>query len=288
MQRATIRLKCLVAYQGTHFAGWQLQPETHGRSVQGCLEKAFEQLTGTAIRVHGASRTDSGVHALGQCIHVDVPVSRAHIPWQRALNAILPKDVAVVSVERAPAGFHSRKAASLKTYTYTLWHEAGFVLPQRRAFVWAVGAADCAAMEDAAREFIGTHDFAAFQNAGTPVKNTVRTVRAILRRPGATVFESVWEVSGPGFLKQMVRNIMGCLVAVGRGKLNREDVRSVLANKDRSLAPATAPAKGLCLERMEFCDRERLEDQSGPAGDQPGLRPDQEGLGGTGGVGPRG
>jgi tRNA pseudouridine38-40 synthase len=275
-----IRLKITLAYQGTDFAGWQYQPEGGGRSVQACLEQALERLAGVPVRATGASRTDAGVHALMQVAHADVPASRAHLPWVRALNALLPRDMAALAVEEVPRDFHARHAATSKTYAYTLWHEPDFLLPQRRPFVWAVGPLNFAAMEEAAAAFAGTHDFAAFQNAGTPVKNTVRTVDSIRREPGPTPHESVWRVCGAGFLKQMVRNIMGCLVFAGRGKANAALVRSLLATKDRSLAPATAPARGLCLEAMEFSRRERPERQHGPDWDQPERLPGEEGVGG--------
>jgi tRNA pseudouridine38-40 synthase len=286
----TVRLKLVLAYQGTDFSGWQLQPEGFGRSVQGCVEEALARLAGTFVRLQGASRTDAGVHALAQTAHVDVPADRVHLPWRRALNAILPPDVTVISVERAAPRFHARACPAIKTYTYTFWHENGFLLPQRRAFVWPVGPLDFAAMERAACEFVGTHDFAAFQNAGTDVESTVRTVDAIVRRETCQPHkshESVWAVTGGGFLKQMVRNIMGCLVEVGRGKANAQTVRSLLATKDRTLAPQTAPARGLCLESMEFCDSERQPGETGPERDRTHDRPGEEELGGTGGLVPR-
>jgi len=278
----TVRLKITLAYQGTDFAGWQIQPEGFGRSVQACLEEALSHLAGRFTRAHGASRTDSGVHALCQVAHADVPAARAHLPWLRALNALVPKDVAVLDVETVDRSFHSRLCASTKTYTYTLWHQPRYVLPQRRPFVWEVGPLDEAAMVEAAREFIGEHDFRAFQNLGTPVKSTVRTIDSFGPRPACAPDETVWAVTGKGFLKQMVRNLMGCLVDVGRGKANAQTVRLLLTTKDRSLAPATAPARGLCLERMEFGQRERRPGQTGPDGGHPDSRPGEEELGGPG------
>jgi len=274
------RLKIILAYQGTHFAGWQYQPEGQGRSVQACLEEALSRLAGRFVRAIGASRTDSGVHALHQVAHADVPAERARIPWQRALNALLPRDMAVVAVEAAPPGFHARRAAAIKTYAYALWLEPSFLLPQRRPFVWNTGPLDLEAMDQAARAFLGVHDFAAFQNAGTPVARTVREILSLERHPGPTPHEVVWRVRGPGFLKQMVRNMVGCLVHAGRGKANAETVRFLLKAKNRALAPATAPAWGLCLEHMEFGGRERRHPEHGPDGTPDGHLPDQELLGG--------
>ena len=253
----TVRLKITLAYKGTHFAGWQIQPKGHGRSVQASLEDALARLAGEFVRAQGASRTDAGVHALHQVAHADIPVSRADLPWLRALNAILPKDMAVLDVALVSKDFHTRYSSTSKTYSYTLWHEPHFILPQRRPFVWAVGLLDMVAMEEAAQEFLGVHDFAAFQNAGTEVKSTIRCLDAIDCGPGQTRMERVWTITGPGFLKQMVRNIMGCLVAVGKGTATARTVRVLLSGKDRRLAPATAPACGLCLENMAFGERTR-------------------------------
>jgi tRNA pseudouridine38-40 synthase len=250
-----IRLKLILAYQGTEFSGWQLQPASQGRTVQGCLEAALETLCGRPVRVHGSGRTDAGVHALGQVAHGDVPTDRSRIPWQAALNAILPPDISVLSAIPVDATFHARFSALAKTYSYALWHEPGFVLPQRRAFVWDVGRhgpPDPVLMDQAAAMLAGTHDFASFQNAGTPVSSTVRTIFNISRHPGVTPYETVWRFRADGFLKQMVRNLMGCLVAAGRGKVSSLNIRSLLTERERSLAPATAPASGLCLEHVEY------------------------------------
>ncbi len=250
-----IRLKLILAYQGTEFCGWQLQPAASGRTVQGCLEAALEKLCGRPVRVHGSGRTDAGVHALGQVAHADVPQTRANIPWRAALNATLPPDIAVLDATFVDEDFHSRFSALAKTYSYALWHEPGFLLPQRRAFVWDVGRhgpPDPVLMDEAAALLAGTHDFAAFQNTGTPVSHTVRTIHEISRHQGVTPHETVWRFRADGFLKQMVRNLMGCLVAAGRGKVSALNIRSLLTERRRSLAPATAPASGLCLEHVEY------------------------------------
>ncbi|NMC48546.1 MAG: tRNA pseudouridine(38-40) synthase TruA [Desulfovibrio sp.] len=252
MEGGLVRLRLVVAYQGTRFHGWQLQ--AGDRTVQGVLEEALAVLAGVPVRAVGSGRTDAGVHALGQTVHVDVPRDRAGLPWRRALNALLPDDVAVVAAETAPEGFHARFGALRKTYAYTLWTEPEFVWPQRRPFVWACGPVDPAVMEAAALEFTGTRDFAAMRNVGTAIATTVRTVFSVTRLPGATPFETVWRFTADGFLKQMVRNMMGCLVAAGKGKVSPGDVRSLITEGDRTRAPATAPARGLCLESVEYGD----------------------------------
>ncbi|GAB6058457.1 tRNA pseudouridine(38-40) synthase TruA [Desulfonatronum parangueonense] len=248
--KPTIRLKLQLAYVGTDFHGWQLQDGT--RTVQGCLEEAFAQLAGRAVRVHGAGRTDAGVHALGQVAHVLVPAERANLPWHRALNALLPPDVCVVGVQTVPDSFHARFDAVRKTYSYTLWTEPAYILPQRRAFVWPVGCLDTDAMVQAAKHLVGRRDWAAFQNQGTPVRSTVRTVLDVHPERGVRQHETVWFFSADGFLKQMVRNMMGCLVMVGKGKLSPAQVDAILQQGSRASAPATAPARGLCLEQVEY------------------------------------
>lgn len=239
------RIKLIVAYEGTDFAGWQLQPRE--RTVQGELEIALEKIFDQPVRVHGSGRTDSGVHAMGQAAHFDCPVGRENVQWQRALNSLLPRDVRVLDVQKVDDDFHSRYSATGKVYEYTLWHTREFCLPHRRRYVWSCGSVDVVSMEEAAAHFLGTHDFAAFQNVGTEVKSSVRIVTGITRHPGVTDHESIWRFTANSFLKQMVRNIMGCLVAVGRGKLSPDDVRVIIEGADRTKAPATAPPHGLSL-----------------------------------------
>lgn len=254
------RIKLTLAYDGTHFAGWQLQPGQ--RTVQGVLEHALEPILadapGTiltpdgAIRVHASGRTDSGVHASGQVAHFDAPECRRGFPWQKSLNCSLPFDVNVVAAEEVGDDFHARFSVVSKMYAYTLWLAPTYVLPQRRPYVWKCGELDLAAMDEAAALFLGEHDFAAFRNTGSDVERTVRTLLQISRQDGPLPHECVWRFRATGFLKQMVRNLMGCLVAVGRGKVGLEDVRSYLHEGDRTAAPATAPAQGLCLEDVAY------------------------------------
>lgn len=263
-----VRLRLVVAYDGSRFHGWQLQ--AGDRTVQGVLEAALATLAGRPVRAIGSGRTDAGVHALGQVVHADVPRKRAGLPWRRALNALLPGDAAVVEAGPAPPGFHARFGAVRKTYAYTLWAEPEFVFPHRRPYVWACGPVDREAMDLAAREFLGRRDFAAMQNTGTDVGSTVRTLESVAAWPGQTPFETVWRFTADGFLKQMVRNLMGCLVAVGKGKVSPARVRSLLTEGDRTLAPATAPARGLCLESVEYGDHGHGKKRHLPDGPAPG------------------
>lgn len=250
------RIKLILAYDGTDFAGWQLQ--ARDRTVQGEVEAAIAKIAGTRLPVQGAGRTDAGVHALGQCAHFDIPETLLRIPWRVALNGIMRPDVRVLEAEVARPRFHAQYDAVSKIYAYTLWINRSFVNPLRRRFVWDVPVLDLAAMDEAAKVFLGTHDFKSFQNAGTPLgpRGTVRTVSALWREPGLTPAEITWRIRGDGFLKQMVRNVVGCLVAVGKGKVTPLDVRSILERRDRNHSLATAPPWGLCMERVFYPETE--------------------------------
>ena len=244
------RLKLTIAYVGTNFFGWQRQ--NNKRTVQKCLEDVLSKICETRIIVRGASRTDSGVHALGQVDHCDVPDKKIHIPWVRALNSLLPNDVCVIKAEQVSERFDARYSCKSKVYSYTIWKCWDYVLPQRFPFVWRCGEVDEELMLEASKLFIGTHDFAAFQNSGSDVKSTVRTIFEIRREKGLFPEESRWLFVGNGFLKQMVRNLMGALVAVGKRKVDITELKDVFLKGDRRLAPATAPASGLCLEKVVY------------------------------------
>jgi tRNA pseudouridine38-40 synthase len=248
----TTRIMLTLAYDGTDFCGWQHQGGV--RTVQSDLEAAIARVVGEPTHVEASGRTDSGVHALGQRAHFDVSERYACVPWDKALNSLLAPDVRVLAAAPAPAGFHARFNAASKIYGYTLWLGRGPVNPLRRRFVWATPGLDLAAMDQAATLLLGTHDFNSFRNLGTPLgpRGTVRTLMRAWREPGPGPEECVWRFQANGFLKQMVRNIMGCLVEVGRGKVAPGDVRCILEKRDRAAAPATAPARGLCLERVFY------------------------------------
>lgn len=257
------RIRLTLAYDGTDYAGWQLQGRGE-RTVQGEVEKAVAKICadhtgGERIPVNGAGRTDSGVHALGQVAHFDAPEALGGIPWAKALNGLMRPDVRVAQASVAAPRFHSRIDARSKTYAYTLWLDRSHVNPLRRRYVWGMQQSiNLAAMDEAAQIFLGTHDFNSFKNAGTPVgaRGTVRTITHLWREPGMLPAEMVWRIRADGFLKQMVRNIMGCLVEVGKGKVLPQDVRSIIERRDRNHALPTAPPWGLCMERVYYGDDE--------------------------------
>lgn len=256
------RLKITLSYTGTAYAGWQLQSGSQERStVQKEVEIALESIAGYPVRVHGAGRTDSGAHAEGQVAHADVP--EKNVDWARVLNAKLPRDIRVLAARPAREGFHARHSARGKLYSYTVHAGPGKVPPRLEPYAWATPALDVAAMEEAAAILTGRHDFASFQNAGTPIADTTRTVWSIRREAGrAGPFTcpgdwpvAAWFFHGDGFLKQMVRNLMGLMVWAGLGKLGARDVAACLEAKNRQAVPSpTAPAKGLTLMRVEYPD----------------------------------
>lgn len=238
--------RVVLGYDGTDFRGWQRQPGD--RTVQGVLEEALFRVTRKKVAVHGAGRTDAGVHALGQVAGFRGAFTLSDAVLLRALNAVLPEDVRVFRLEEAPAGFHARRSARSKLYRYRI-----AVTPQpdpleRRCVLHWPYPLNVAAMRRAARLFVRTADFTAFSSNRD--RSPVRTVtRSELRRSGG---ELVYTVESRGFLRYMVRTIVGTLLEVGRGRLRPEDVEDLFRTKDRSRAGATAAAKGLTLVRVDY------------------------------------
>jgi tRNA pseudouridine38-40 synthase len=242
-----------LAYDGTGFEGWQSQASTRrARTVQGAVEEALGRLCGGGprIRVDGAGRTDAGVHAEGQVASFEIPRPMEAVALARALNGLLPADVRVLAAALAEPGFHARRSAVSKLYRYVL--DTGPVqLPTRHRVAGHVpGPLDAAAMSEAAALVLGRHDFASLASSGGSVKTTTRTIsRSELRFEDATV---VYEVAADGFLRKMVRSLVGGLVAVGRGSLTVDDLRAALDARDRRAWPAPAAARGLTLVRVDY------------------------------------
>ena len=260
-------LKLTLAYDGTAYVGWQRQ--TSGVSIQGLVEEALTRIEGGPVTIIGAGRTDAGVHALGQVASAKLSTAIDVSTLRRALNATLPADVRVVSVDEAPADFHARYSATGKTYEYWIW--LGEVVPPfLRTSCWLIPRTlDVAAMDRAARLLEGEHDFASFQSAGSGVKTTVRRVKqarvvagsvphaasqslseAALGAFGGTPV--VFRIEADGFLRHMVRAIVGTLVEVGDRRREADSMPAVIAGADRDTAGPTAPAHGLVLVRVEY------------------------------------
>lgn len=244
-------LRLTVSYDGTAFAGWQLQPGQ--RTVQGVLEGALFRLLGVHVRANAAGRTDSGVHAEGQVVGLAIPPGR-QLPeraFTQGLNGLLPEDAAVIEARWAPPGFDPRRSSLGKLYRYRILNGPARS-PLRRHTHWLLYAPlDLEAMQAAAALLLGEHDFAAFRAANCPARTTVRRLDRLSVEPGGPR-EIVVEVCGTAFLKHMVRNLVGTLVEVGRGQRAAAQVATLLACRDRRLAGPTAPPHGLCLVEVYY------------------------------------
>ena len=240
-----MRYRATVEYDGTDFAGFQIQ--SNARTVQGELEAALARLgNGTRHVVDGAGRTDAGVHALGQVIAFTYTGRLDAAALEAGLNGTLPPDVAVRGVRRTRPGFHPRHAARYREYRYTVWNGPRSPLRERQALGIRIPL-DVAAMERAGQAFVGPHDFSAF-GAAVGDRSPVRTVHAVrVRRQGSLV---TIDVVANAFLRGMVRRIVAVLLDVGLGKLNEEGVREALAARRPARNGAAAPARGLCLRRV--------------------------------------
>ncbi len=218
--------------------------------MQGALEQALLRISGQVLRVVGASRTDAGVHAEGQLASValDTPLSAEAL--QRALNGVLPPDVAVIELAEAP-GFHALRAARSKLYRYSIWNGPSPAPLRRERSWWVRAPLDPGAMRAAAAALVGRHDFAAFQAAHSDVRTTERTLRE-LRVEGHSGAALKLEVRGDGFLRHMVRILAGTLVEVGRGRRQPAWITDVLASRDRRRAGPTAPPEALTLVQVCF------------------------------------
>lgn len=271
-QHAMRTIKLTIAYDGTAYAGWQVQPDR--TTVQQTLENALEKVTGERIRVLASGRTDAGVHALGQVVGFSTECKLPLDVLRRAINANLPPDVAVLKTAEAPEGFHPISHARRKRYRYAI-HDGPVrdVFQRRYAWHYRRGRLDAEAMRRAAVALLGTHDFSSFETAGAKRATSVRTISDISVRRGRAGNKLpspvgrgaggegrvgqgddsiVIEVEADGFLYNMVRTIVGTLVEVGCGKRPETWPGEVLRSMDRRVAGPTAPPQGLFLVRVEY------------------------------------
>ncbi len=247
------RVLLTVAYDGTGYSGWQLQPGK--KTIEGELNQALSALLSEKIEVIGASRTDAGVHARCNKAVFD---TKSRIPAEKfsyALNTRLPEDIRIVSSCEVPEDFHPRRVKCTKTYTYTIYN-APFPDPIRRLYShFTYVPLDIGKMNEAGRHFIGTHDFSAFSTYKPEVLSTERTVTKLDVKGEAVGDKAVVitiSVTGTGFLYHMVRIIAGTLMEVGRGALQPDDITKIMASGDREKAGPTAPARGLVLAEYSF------------------------------------
>lgn len=244
-----MKLKLIVSYDGSAFSGWQSQAD--GSAVQDRMERAFANIVGSRVVVHGSGRTDAGVHALGQCAHVDVPDGALDPSgWLRAINAHLPPTVRIMRATRAPSDFHSRFSAKGKVYRYLIRN--GPVLPPLEiGRVWHVPQhLNKSILQTAARIFVGRHDFAAFAaNRGKKNEDTTRTIHRINVRADSSLISLTFE--GEGFLYKMVRMLTGALVRVSQDRESIDDLKSRLSSGTPRWNHV-APADGLTLVRVIY------------------------------------
>ncbi len=249
------RIRLVVAYDGTNYCGWQIQP--NGITIEEVLNRELSRITGEKIQVIGASRTDSGVHALGNVAVFD---TESRIPPERfsyALNQRLPEDIVAARSEEVPQDWHPRYQDKIrKTYEYHIYN-AKTPDPLKRKYATFVSfPLDIGKMREAAEYLVGEHDFASFCNIRTNALNTVRTVEeASIVKDGADI---TVRVRGDGFLYNMVRIIVGTLIRVGRGFYAPERVKEILEEKERTAAGVTAPPNGLVLVGIEYGDEDLL------------------------------
>ena len=243
------RIKLVIAYNGTRYHGWQVQP--HAATVQGALESCLSRITNAKVRLHGAGRTDAGVHALGQVAHFDTASRIAVSALVRGLNSLLPDDIAVRRAVDVEANFHARYDAAGKTYVYQI-HGHAVRSALHAPYAWHVPQGlDVQAMQKAARLLLGRHDFSAFRGASR--FDTRQPVRFLYRLSLRTRSTRLFIVLGAdGFLYHLARNIVGTLVAVGRGALPAEAVAEMLRTGHRQPAALTAPAHGLFLAHVSY------------------------------------
>lgn len=241
--------KLTIQYDGTRYRGWQVQGNTD-LTIQGKLEGVLSRLTGQLVEVHGSGRTDAGVHALGQVANVKLPHPVEPSELLGELNRYLPADIGVIAAEPAPERFHARLNARSKTYRYRIWNSAIPNVLERSYLYVLPESLDVAAMERAAADLVGTHDFRSFCGLKRFKKSTVRTITDIsITQDGAEVR---LEFTGNGFLMRMVRILAGTLVEVGLGQREADAMPAVLAAQDRAAAGPALPAQGLALVRVEY------------------------------------
>ena len=242
------RVKLVVAYDGTNYRGWQVQ--NNGETIESMLNRAISSLTGEEIHVMGSSRTDSGVHAMGNVAVFDTEARMAADKFSYALNQRLPEDIRIQNSCEVPLDFHPRYQKTVKTYEYHILNRE-FPLPAYRLNAhFTYRPLDIARMQKAARYLEGEHDFQSFCAAGAQVKTTVRTIYELtVEKEGDLI---VIRITGNGFLYNMVRIIAGTLMKVGMGEWEPERMTEILEGRDRKLAGPTAPAKGLTLMEIHF------------------------------------
>lgn len=241
-------IKLTIEYDGTSYGGWQKQK--NNRTIQQCIEEAIKLLTGEDVELIGSSRTDAGVHAKGMIANF---ITNSQIPadkFREAINTKLPDDIGIIKSEEVDRNFHSRYDSKGKTYCYTLVNRYEKVCIGRNYVYQVRDELNYNLMKEAAKYFLGKHDFKAFKTNGSSVKTSVRTINGLELELKGDVIKIF--VSADGFLYNMVRIIVGTLIEVGKGKIKPEDIESIIKNGDRSKAGPCVPPNGLVLEKVFY------------------------------------
>jgi tRNA pseudouridine38-40 synthase len=243
-----MQIKLTLEYDGTNYAGWQLQSGQD--SIQGQLEAALEKIFATPLRIHGSGRTDAGVHARAQVATFTLPRSFDPMELSRALNATVPPDIVILNAELVDDGFDPRRNAVARVYEYRILNQQSPSVFENR-YSWLVrDPLDLDRMNEAARLFVGEHDFAAFRSLGSIVKTTMRRIASSeWQREGALLS---YRVEANSFLRHMVRTMVATMAEIGRGKLQSSFVAQLLARGERSMVPAAAPSRGLFLIEVRY------------------------------------
>ena len=242
-------IRLLIEYDGTNYQGWQVQPK--GPTVQGMIEEKLAWITGEAVHLIGSGRTDSGVHAFGQVANFKTKSQLDVHSIQKALNSLLSPDIVIQKAEEVEEDFHARRESKSKVYEYRILNRdirSAF----RHGYAWHISQRlDLEEMRKATLMLIGEHDFSSFRSVGSPTRTAIRRIiRADWKRGRDGLIR--FEVEANGFLKQMVRALVGTLVEVGRGKIDSEEFQKILDSQDRKKAGPTAPAHGLFLKEVKY------------------------------------
>lgn len=253
MDNKKFTYKILISYDGTQYGGWQVQPNSV--SIQEKIEEALFQITQSNIKVIGSGRTDAGVHANGQVAHFQVKTLLSIDKTIFSLNSLLPEDIRVLKMDLVPSTFHARFSAKSKKYSYYISTKP-VLIPFYRQYTTLVPTdIDIPLMKEAAKSFLGTHDFKSFANQASKGSASVDSIRTIYSIDFMEEEERIKIIfHGNGFLYKMVRNIVGTLIDIGKGKMSIHQIKQILEAKDRRFAGSVAPAKGLFLENVYYGD----------------------------------
>ncbi len=244
------KFKAVIQYDGTSYCGWQFQPDVP--TIQGEIERALTAIVQTDLRIHGAGRTDSGVHAVGQVAHFSCNWRHETYKLQKGLNALLPPDISILKLEKTHQDFHARHGSTSKTYVYSIYNTP-IRSPFHRLYACHIPQPlDLDLMIEASAKILGMHDFASF---GAPTDGTSSTVRQIFSAqwvPDCNSKLLKFHIIGSGFLRYMVRTIVATMIRVGKHEITPSHVRFILESRNRSLAVGKAPACGLCLTQVHY------------------------------------